>query len=83
MLSWETNMFFDLQELFNLDFSIEKNKFTDELLMNKDVRILKSIEDETLLIYTFADQQTLVIADNAETFRALINRLELPVPIVN
>lgn len=80
MLDWEDSMFFDMQNILNLSFDIEKKDFADELILNKDVRILKSIKEENLLMYSFTDRDTLVITSDKETFGAIIDHFKLPAP---
>lgn len=78
MLSWEKNIAQDIGPLFAtsrllLDMPAE-SIFTDMTDRNKDLRVL-TFRDQILLLYSFFDNNMLIIADNIETFRTIIERL--------
>ena len=78
MLGWEKNLAVDLGPLFTeatflKDLSFE-SVFTDITDRNKDARIL-SIENQTIILYSFFDNNMLIITDNIGTLRTLIDRL--------
>lgn len=56
--------------------AIARTRFEDMVIDNKDVRVLKDTNNQTLLLYGYADKRTLIIARDEAAFRALINRLK-------
>ena len=51
------------------------NQFIDEIVANHSARALKDTSGRTLLIYGYADKQTLVIARDEAAFTILLSRL--------
>lgn len=78
MLAWEKNLSQDIGPLFataELGRNVPpESAFTDITDKNKDVRIL-TLENQTILLYSFFDNNMLIITDNIETLRVLIDRL--------
>src|SRR3989338_10287726 len=78
MLEWEKNMSQDIGPLFITAPLLRgvppETVFVDITDRNKDVRMLK-YKDRGLLLYTFFDNNMLIITDNIETLRILIDRL--------
>lgn len=78
MLSWEKDMAQDLEPLFRtanlLPLLLSETTFKDLIDQNKDVRVLY-LENEPVLLYSFFDNNMLIITDNFETLRTLIDRL--------
>lgn len=79
MLAWENTMAEDIGPLFTTRTLLtniqEETKFEDLTINNKDVRILRSPEGETILLYSFFDNRILVITDSEESLEILIGRL--------
>jgi hypothetical protein len=50
-------------------------QFIDEVVNNHDTRVLKDQSGRTILIYGYADQQTLIIARDEAAFTLLVSRL--------
>ena len=87
MLSWESTMGQDLAQLYpsypiqvQLDASgtpatPAAPHFVDETVQSHDVRALKDADGETILLYGFRDQTTLVIARDETAFSILLARL--------
>ncbi len=50
--------------------------FVDEIVDSHNARALKDSENRTIIIYGYADKQTLVIARDEAAFTLLINRLQ-------
>jgi len=78
MLSWEKDIASDLGPILRTapalrDITVE-NVFIDVADRNKDIREL-SYMDSTVLVYTFVDNNMLVITDQIETLRAVLDRL--------
>ena len=80
MLSWEKSMAEDIGPIFAtvslLRESDSSNVFVDMTDKNKDLRVLE-VGGRTFLLYSFLENKTLIITDNIETLRFLINRLTL------
>jgi len=80
MLNWEKDMSDDILPLF-ASFDIvqntpSQNDFSDLTIRNKDVRILKDYSNKTVLLYTFYDNNMLIITDNEESLRNILTRLD-------
>jgi hypothetical protein len=78
MLTWEKNLVEDLGPMFTTS-TILKNipvgsAFTDLTDRNKDVRVLM-FEENPVLLYSFYDNNMLIITDNIDILRTLIDRL--------
>lgn len=50
-------------------------RFVDEVVANKDVRILKDEMGRSVLLYGYRDKQTLLVARDEAAFRVLLERL--------
>ena len=48
--------------------------FSDVVLKNKDVRVLKDDDGKIILLYSFVDQNTIVITTNESTFSEVLSR---------
>lgn len=75
MLSWEKTIEKDFSRLISdlSEVPTERN-FEDIVIRNKDVRILKSAEGESSILYSFLDKNTLLIAQNERIFREILDR---------
>lgn len=73
MLKWEESMLSDLGEIFSISTSTE-NTFEDEALKNKDLRIIKNSNKETVLLYSFLDKNTILITSNENIFSAILGK---------
>lgn len=76
MLAWEPNMFTELRPLLNLtststDYS--QYTFKDLIVKNKDTRSFSSPYGAPALIYTFINQNTILITQSEDSLTALIN----------
>lgn len=78
MLLWEKNLAQDIGPLFAtaplLKNILPESAFVDVTDRNKDVRML-ALGDQPVLLYSFFDNNMLIITDSIETLRALIDRL--------
>jgi hypothetical protein len=90
MLDWEKTMAPDLLGLFTkakstTDNSISigeksgdwNNLFEDEVVKNKDIRVLKDSTNTTVLLYSFINKETLIITTNEQTFNEVYDRLTI------
>jgi len=79
MLSWEKNMADDLLPLFvseDIYSSFPSNTlFQDITLQNKNARALKDEKGNTVLLYSFFDNNLLIITDNESSLRTILVRL--------
>lgn len=77
LLRWELFMARDFVTLFELSsINIPRNQsFKDIVVKNRDARVLQDAEGGTILIYGFADQETLIITTNKDTFGEIVKRL--------
>lgn len=76
MLKWEPGMISDLGQVFSLPQQSTTTPYvwSDEALQNKDLRIIKGADGKTILLYSFIDRNTLVIAQNENIFTAVLNK---------
>jgi len=79
MLEWERDLALDILPLFGNAETVASipsdTPFVDITIQNKDARILKSPNGKTVLLYSFFDNNMLIIADNEETLKSLMTRL--------
>ncbi len=54
---------------------VSRARFEDAVVANRDVRILRDTRGRSLLLYGYADKETLIIARNEASFAALLTRL--------
>lgn len=84
MLQWETNLWQDFKELFNLptdstastssSLAIEVKKFQDATFNNKDCRVVRDLAGNIVFLYSIIDQNTIVITTSTDTLKEIINR---------
>lgn len=78
MLQWEKSMAEDIQNfLRSVGFSTNEEllTFSDVIIRNKDVRIAKNAQGQSILLYALTDKETIVITTNQETFIEILGRL--------
>ena len=86
MLKWETNLWQDFKELFDLKsensvfesenpYEIEVKKFQDATFDNKDCRVVKGPSGNIVFLYSIIDESTIVITTSNDTLREIINRM--------
>jgi hypothetical protein len=97
MLAWEPTMQQDLAPFFSAVSSLPKPStvaatstqvvttgFTDQVVVNHDARVLYDQNGNTVLLWTFLDEQTIVVTTNQYTLGEIISRLKTspitPVP---
>lgn len=78
MLAWEKDLSQDIGPLFATATLLKDvpldSVFTDVIDKNKDIRMLV-FKDQPVLLYSFFDNNMLIITDNIETLRVLVDRL--------
>jgi hypothetical protein len=77
---WEEKMFYDLHDFFGESVTAANNylltkDFEDKIVENKNARVLADNEGNIVLMYVFADNDSVVIADSPEAVREIILRL--------
>ncbi len=80
MLDWEKSIFTDLFILFNItisdsDSALFEKDWKDVIVNNKDARVLYGINGEGILYYSFVNKNTLVITQNSEVLKRIINSI--------
>ncbi|MES2436458.1 MAG: hypothetical protein V4519_00425 [Patescibacteria group bacterium] len=79
MIQWEASMFDDLNPYLSLFNSTTTTfggeSFQDIDIRNKDVRILKDMNGTPLLMYSFSDQNTLVLTTDEDALKEIFSRL--------
>lgn len=79
MLEWEETLLSDANTIF---FSSEQvfasttpgTFFEDKIVKNKDTRIVKNVNGETILLYSFLDKKTLIITTKESAFSEILQR---------
>lgn len=91
MLKWEETMADDLNTLFirpslitnteagkpstTADFLRRSKPFVDVVIKNKDVRMLTDEYEHPMLLYTFADKDTIILTTNEFTLKEILDRM--------
>lgn len=79
MLEWEKSLTSDLDPIFktnltSTDVDIFSRGFKDLMIKNKDVRVLYDIDNNKILLYSFIDKNKLVITNNEDTLKEIMER---------
>jgi hypothetical protein len=80
MRSWENKMLYDLHGFFAINLSPENNylftkNFEDSIVANKNARILKDNDGKIVLMYVFADDNSIIITNSELATREVVLRL--------
>ncbi len=80
MQDWEKKMFVDMHDFFGIPISTETSylitkDFENDIIQNKNARVLRDKEANIVMMYVFADDNTIVISNKEETVREIIGRL--------
>ena len=73
LLAWEPSMQQELAPLFGTAQG-ENTAFTDAVQNNKSIRILRNIDDEETLLYSFINERTVIITTSSDALSKLIGR---------
>lgn len=69
MLSWEKMIFLDLRDLITKDGGDTTNvNFQDQIISDKDARVMRKNNGEIALIYSFLNKNTLLFTNNKDIF---------------
>ena len=63
-------------EIIDLGPAPALSRFTDSVIANHDVRVLRDTAGRSLVLYGYADKRTLLIVRNEAAFEALLARLK-------
>lgn len=80
MREWESKMFFDLHGFFGVDLNantkylLEKN-FEDGFVQNKNARILYDKDGRIVMMYVFAEDDSLIFGDSEKAVSEIMLRL--------
>lgn len=76
MLKWEKDMVSDVGKLFGIivNASSTPSTFLDQERRNEDLRVLKGEDGKIILLYSFIDNDTLLITKNENIFSAILSR---------
>lgn len=80
MRLWESKMFLDLHNLFGANLNIEtkyllEKDFEDGIIQNKNARILRNKDGKIVMMYVFAEEDSLVITNSENTVAEIMLRL--------
>lgn len=85
MLEWEPRILADLEPLYppypqvalgtSTPSVTALPSFNDEIIANRDVRILRDTTGKSLMLYGYRDKETLIIARDEAAFTELLERL--------
>lgn len=73
MMAWEQNIQFDLEPIFGIA-SGSPVSFRDAVRRNASTRILHDLEGNEILLYSFIDQNTVVITTSSEALSAIVSQ---------
>jgi hypothetical protein len=79
MITWESTFLKDIFPLFGVSGAeaLKNRTWTDVVIKNKDTRVLKDFNEQTVLAYMFKDQKTLIISTRENTLFEVARRLDL------
>ncbi|HAX65396.1 MAG TPA: hypothetical protein DD381_02030 [Lentisphaeria bacterium] len=80
MLEWEKTMAGDMFDLFEFNtndnkIEINKRKWRDIIISNKDARVLFNENNKPIIYYIFIDKENLVITDSVDAIKEIISKL--------
>jgi hypothetical protein len=83
IIGWENTMLDDLAPILGIDVSGANNyllqkKFEDDIVSNKETRVIKDSAGNIVLMYVFLDEQDILIARNKNTMDEVLLRLYSP-----
>lgn len=75
MLDWEDNITANLSPFLSRKNIYQNETFTDVIIQNKDVRVLRNAQGEIAYLYAFPDRQTLIITTHQYALEEIVTRL--------
>jgi hypothetical protein len=78
LIAWEDLMINDLRAYMveASSTSALRGSFVDRIVKNKDVRVFKDVYGNTLLLYSFVNNDLIVFAKNESTLSYIVTRLD-------
>lgn len=80
MIAWEKTILRDTYDIFGMSVEEAETNFTtkwnDKVIKNKDMRILYDESGQIILLYGYAENDIVIVADNLETFDRVLARLQ-------
>ena len=78
--AWENKMFFDLHGFFGIDLTYQTKylltkEFRDEVIDNKNARVLYDNENKIVMMYILADDNSIIITNTKNATHEIILRL--------
>ncbi len=83
MLRWEDNITANLSPFLSRKNIYQNEVFVDEVIKNKDARILRDADREIAYLYAFPDRETLVITTYQYALEEIVKRLSNTRTITN
>ncbi len=80
MLTWENTILEDLEKLFEIkinDVQLYDKNLDDLIINNRDIRVLYKENGEILLCYIFINRDELIVANNLDTLKEIVDRVIL------
>ncbi|MEK7588868.1 MAG: hypothetical protein AAB438_03560 [Patescibacteria group bacterium] len=80
MRLWENKMFVDMHDFFSIPLTVDTSylltkSFEDDIIQNKNARVLRDKDANIVMMYVYADDNSIVIANTEESTREVIIRL--------
>lgn len=80
MRDWEKKILYDLAGFFRIDLTIDTNyltsqEFEDGIISNKNARILYDKDGNIIMLYVFADENSVIITSTEDSAREVMRRL--------
>jgi hypothetical protein len=80
MRAWEEKMFSDLHGFFGFEISTEtksllNENFQDGIIQNKNARILYDANKKIVMMYIFADDDSVIITNTEDAAKEIMLRL--------
>lgn len=80
MINWEDEIVLDTYEIFGIEEylinDLSERSWQDKLVNNKDMRYLYDETGSVVLVYGYAEPETIVLAESQETFDRVLGRLQ-------
>lgn len=80
MINWENEIVLDTYEIFGIEEylinDLSERSWQDKLVNNKDMRYLYDETGSVVLVYGYAEPETIVLAESQETFDRVLGRLQ-------
>jgi hypothetical protein len=80
MRLWENKMFYDFHKFFGVELNIDtkyllEKSFEDGIVQNKNARILRDSDGKLIMMYVFAEEDSLIITNSDSAAKEVMLRL--------